>query len=170
MVTREHGEKTLEALLDAAQVTGAYSSLGNYPDAEIGKLVAAASQALGVPPQDVVRWFSRKAIPLLARSYPQFFTPHQHTRDFLLTLNTTIHPVVRKLYPDALVPEFDFETPAPDVLHLGYRSERRMCALAEGFVQGAADHFGEQVLLEQPRCMPRGAASCLIVARFMAKA
>ena len=166
VVTTEHGERTWDALLEAAGASGAYSSLGNYEDDELARLVGAASKALDVPPQDVVRWFGRKAIPLLARRYPAFFSPHRHTRDFLLTLNTIIHPEVRKLYPEAIVPEFVFETPAPNVLRLGYRSPRKLCALAEGFVLGAADHFGESVAQEQPRCMLRGDAECTIVVTF----
>ncbi len=170
VVTAEHGERTWDALLESAGASGAYSSLGNYPDEELGRIIGAASQELRVPAQDVVRWFGRRAIPLLARGYPAFFTPHRRTRDFLLTLNTIIHPEVRKLYPDAVVPEFEFATPAPDVLHLGYRSPRRMCALAEGFILGAADHYGETAELAQPSCMLRGDPACTIVVRFAARA
>ncbi len=169
VVSAEHGERTWDALLDASGAGGSYSSLGNYPDEELGRIVAAASKALNTSDQDVVRWFGRKAIPLLARSYPAFFAPHRHTRDFLLTLNTIIHPEVRKLYPDAVVPEFDFEMPAPDVLRLGYRSPRRLCGLAEGFILGAADHFGESAVIEHPTCMHRGDTACTIVVRFGAK-
>ena len=168
VVSAEHGEHTWDALLDAAGASGAYSSLGNYPDEELGRIVAAASSALRVPPADVVRWFGRKAIPLLAKSYPAFFAPHRRTCDFLLTLNTIIHPEVRKLYRDAVVPEFQFETPAPNVLRIGYSSPRRMCALAEGFIHGAADHFGETLALEHPECMLRGDPHCTIIARFAA--
>lgn len=166
VVEQEHGDATWDAVLQASGVSGAYSSLGNYPDEELGRIVMAASKGLNVPPPDVIRWFGRRAIPLLAARYPQFFSPHTSTLKFLLTLNTIIHPEVRKLYPDADVPEFDFESPAPEVLHLVYRSHRKLCALAEGFVEGAAGHFGERVTLEQTECMHRGDDRCLIVARF----
>jgi hypothetical protein len=166
VVAKEHGEATWDALIEGSGVSGAYSSLGNYPDEELGRIVGTASKALQIPPQDIIRWFGRNAIPLLAVHYPQFFSPHTRTSDFLLTLNTIIHPEVRKLYPNADVPEFDFESPSDDVLHLGYRSHRKLCALAEGFVEGAAAHFGENVALEQTQCMNRGDERCLIVARF----
>lgn len=169
VVTTEHGEKTWDALLVGAGVSGAYSSLGNYPDEELGRIVGAASRALGTPPQDVVRWFGRNAIPLLAKRYPRFFAPHEHTLEFLLTLNTIIHPEVRKLHADAVVPEFEFETPAPGVLRIGYRSPRRLCALAEGFIEGAAAHYGESVALEHGTCMLRGDECCTMVVRFAAR-
>jgi len=55
VVRRDYGEDTWEALLEAAAADGAYSSLGNYPDAEMMNLVGAASSALKIPADDVVR-------------------------------------------------------------------------------------------------------------------
>ena len=51
-----------------------------------------------------------------------------------------------------------------------YRSARRLCALAEGFVTGTADYFGEQVLIQQPRCMLHGEERCALVCTFSAAA
>ena len=113
VVTRAHGAATWDALLDEANVGGAYTSLGSYPDEEAFKLVMAASRALGLKPEEVLRWFGREAMPVLAQKYPGFFTPHKTVRPFLLTLNSIIHPEVRKIYPGADVPVFDFED-APD--------------------------------------------------------
>ncbi len=52
---------------------GAYTSLGNYADADLSKLVAAAAAALHLSEYDVIRWFGREALPLLARKYPALF-------------------------------------------------------------------------------------------------
>jgi hypothetical protein len=166
VVRREHGERAWDDLLAAAGSDGIFTSLGNYPDERMFALVGAASSALNQPPEHVVRWFARHCIPLLAAKYPQFFEPHASTRPFLLTLNEIIHPEVRKLYPGAQVPEFDFDTSDDQVLVMGYRSPRKLCAFAEGLIQGAAAHYGEQVEIEQPRCMHRGDAKCLLRVRL----
>jgi hypothetical protein len=165
VVVANFGEDAWDDILDAAGLEGSYTSLGSYPDEHLSRLVAAASTALETDPQDVIRTLGEGAIPLLAQRYPGFFE-HDTTRAFLLTLNDIIHPEVRKLYPGADVPEFDFETHGDDDLVLGYRSERRLCALAEGFIRGAAAHFGEQVSIEQPECMHRGAPACVLACRF----
>jgi heme-NO-binding protein len=161
-VRREHGEDTWDALLEAAGVDGAYTSLGSYPDEELARLVTAASQALDTPEDDVVRWFGRSALPLLAERYPQFFEPHDSTRPFLLTLNDIIHPEVRKIYPGADVPEFDFDTSSDDVLLMEYRSGRTLCSFGEGLIEGAAANYGEQVTIDQPTCVKRGDPSCVL--------
>jgi hypothetical protein len=160
VVRRDHGEDTWDRLLDAAGLDGAYTSLGNYEDEDLSRLVAASARTLGLAEYDVVRWFGREALPLLARKYPALFARYPSTRPFVLALNDIIHPEVRKLYPGADVPEFDYDNTSPDVLIMTYRSRRRLCAFAEGLVEGAAAHFGENVRFEQPRCMLRGDPAC----------
>lgn len=161
VVRREYGESTWDALLEAAQLDGAYSALGNYPYEDLMKLVAAASSALKTPADAIVRWFGRNALPLLAERYPHFFEGHKSIRTFLLTLNDIIHVEVRKLYPGAEVPVFDYDTSSPEVLVMGYKSPRKLCALAEGFIEAAAAHYGEEVALEQSKCMNRGDEKCV---------
>lgn len=161
VVRREHGENAWDDLLDAAGVAGAYTSLGNYDDADLARLVSAAARSLNLSEYDVVRWFGREALPLLARKYPGLFEQHTSTRSFLLALNDIIHPEVRKLYPGADVPEFEYDTSSPDLLVMTYRSRRRLCAFAEGLVDGAAAYFRESVTFEQPRCMLRGDEACI---------
>ena len=115
-----------------------------------------------MPAEDIIRWFGRNALPLLAKSYPKFFEPHDSTRPFVLTLNDIIHPEVRKLYPGADVPVFDFDTSSDEVLVMDYVSRRQLCSFAEGLIEGAADHYGETVSIEQSQCMGRGDSKCVL--------
>jgi predicted hydrocarbon binding protein len=46
-----------------------------------------------------------------------------------------------------------------------YGSPRRLCAFAEGLVEGAAAQFGQTVTIDQPRCMLRGDELCTIEIR-----
>lgn len=166
VVSHEHGEDAWDDLLSAAEVGGGYTSLGEYPDEDMLALVGAASAALGKPPDEVFRWFGRSALPLLAERYPEFFGPHDSARSFLLTLNDIIHPEVRKLYPGADVPVFDFDASSDDVLLMGYASSRHLCSLGEGLIEGAADHYGETATIRQPACMKRGDPKCVLEIAF----
>ncbi len=168
VITQAHGEATWDHLLDATGLDGAFTSLGNYADEDLFKLVGAASAALNQPPNVVVRWFGTQALPLLARKYPAFFG-HHSTRPFILTLNGIIHPEVRKLYPGADTPEFEFDASSPDVLVMSYYSKRRLCALAEGLIAGAAEHFGETVSIGHSLCMHRGDDCCRLELSFARK-
>lgn len=167
-VRHDYGDDTWDDLLDAANVEGAYTSLGNYSDQEMGRLVMAAAQVLLLTPEQILQWFGQRAMPMLAEHYPIFFTPHHSTRRFLLTLNDIIHPEVEKLYPGASTPVFDFDSKSDEVLVMGYRSQRKLCALALGFIEGAAHYYRETVSFEHPLCMHRGDEKCQFQLRFTA--
>jgi hypothetical protein len=170
VVTTYKGEGVWEKILEGAGADGAYTSLGNYSDDEFVKLLGALSRQSGESDREVLKWFGHRSMPFLAERYPEFFTAHKSLRSFLLSLNDVIHAEVRKLYPGSDVPVFEFETPpgaaAHDTLIIHYLSKRRLCQLAEGFIAGASDHFGEQVTVTQSSCMLDGAGECALVCRF----
>jgi hypothetical protein len=174
VVTTYLGENVWDRILEVAGADGAYTSLGNYPDEEFASLLAALSRHSGKSEREALKWFGQLSMPYLAQRYPEFFTAHKSLRSFLLSLNDVIHAEVRKLYPGADVPLFEFETPggaaAHDTLIIHYRSKRRLCQLAEGFIAGASDYFDEQVGVSQSCCMLDGAAECAIVCRFQNQA
>ena len=50
-----------------------------------------------------------------------------------------------------------------------YRSQRKLCALAEGLIEGAAEQFGETVTIRHPQCMHRGDEHCRLELTFAKK-
>lgn len=162
VVTQHRGEDAWDDLLDLAEVDGAYTSLGSYPDEDMLALVAAASAAYGLSQRKVLRWFGREAMPLLAETYPDFFDKHVSTRPFLATLNSIIHPEVHKLYPGARCPHFELSSPAEDTIDMTYESPRGLCQLAHGFIEGASDHYGEEVAIEHLFCTHEGDEACVL--------
>lgn len=165
-VVDQFGDNTWDDLLDAAELEGAYTSLGSYPDSEIMALVAAASEKLHLSPAAILRWFGKSAIPSLAVHYPAFFEAPGNVRNFLLSVNTIIHPEVRKLYSGAGCPHFRFQQLGTGELIIGYSSPRKMCALAEGFIDGAAAHYGETVNVSHRNCMHDGSEECALVVQW----
>lgn len=160
VVAAAHGPETWDALLEESGASGAYTSLGSYPDSELIAILTAASARLGMPVADVLRWFGRSAMPLIAQRFPAFFTGVPNLQGFILSLNTIIHAEVRKLYAGATCPHFDFALQNNGQLHMTYHSPRQLCALVEGFVTGAADHFGETVTIDHGQCTRHGAPAC----------
>lgn len=162
VVCEHYGDAAWDDLLDAAQVGGAYTSLGSYPDVDMERLLQAASKTVGASPADVLRWFGREAMPRLARRFPPFFAAHKSARPFILSLNSIIHPEVHKLYPGASCPHFKFDDAPDGALLIGYRSPRKLCALAHGFMEGAAAHFNETAQIEHLECMHHGDDKCVM--------
>lgn len=162
VVVASYGDQAWDELLDAAGLDGVYTSLGSYDDDDMTRLVSAAGAALTLPDDEVLRWFGRQAIPHMVKRWPDYFTAHEQTVPFLRSLNDVIHPEVRKLYAGAYCPHFDFTSPADGSLLIGYRSPRRLCGLAHGFILGAADHYSESLTVQHVECMHDGSTRCLV--------
>jgi hypothetical protein len=163
IVRQHHGMEVWEAMLDLSGASGIYTSLGNYSDEEIFDLVAAASRILDLPAEDVLRWFGRHAMVELSRRMPEMFNIHSSSRAFILNVNRAIHPEVRKLYSGADCPYFNFQDAPDGSLTMSYRSSRRLCHLAEGFIAGAEKIYCDSVKTRQDKCMHRGDDHCLFV-------
>jgi hypothetical protein len=160
-VSREWGEDMWDDLLAAADLDGAYTALGNYPDAQLVALANAAADRLNSPVEDVLRTLGRITFEPLFSRYAGFREEPASLREFLPTINELIHPQVLKLYPGASVPRFVLRETG-GALELDYLSVRNMCTLAEGLVLGVADHYGEAVAVDQPSCKQRGDSRCTI--------
>lgn len=169
------GEAAWDAVLDDAEVSGAYTSLGSYPDADLLAIVGVASRRTGIAPDDLTRQLGRAAFGGLASRHPELVDHFTDTRALLAALNDVVHAEVRKLYPDSIVPDFtmlddagaDGAADAP--IRLRYESPRGLCLLAEGLVLGAADHFGERLAVTQTSCRHRGDAECILEASPLAE-
>ena len=147
IVVSANDEDAWDDLLARAGVIGAYTSLGNYPDEELVALIEVVAAARGQSRSECLRWFGSEAMALLASAYPTFFVGHRSLRTFLPTVNDVVHAEVRKLYPGADTPELYVEHDDDGDLRLSYASPRRLCALAEGLIEGAAARFGESVVI-----------------------
>ena len=166
VVTTHFDADAWDDMVDASAVSGSYSAIGSYGDAEFVSLLQQLPAGAGENNQARLRWFGQRAMARLAERYSVFFEGHITTLTFLPTLNDVIHPEVRKLYPGADVPVFGFEDGDDGAMTLTYRSHRRLCALAEGFIAGAAHVFGETASVHQDQCALEGADECRIVCRF----
>ncbi len=124
---------------------GAYTSLGTYSHDEMIQLVSHLSEQTDIPIPDLIRSFGEHLFTRFSINYPYFFEDIHHPFDFLKNLEDYIHVEVRKLYPDAELPKFDYETPAPNCLVMVYSSSRPFGDLAEGLINGCIKHFEKPV-------------------------
>lgn len=160
-VIHHHGEDVWDQLLDQAGLGGAYTSLGSYPDDDAFRLLNAAANALDLSPFEALRWFGRAAIPLLAVRYPRYFVGLADSRSFVIRVKNFVHPEVGSIYPGAHVPALGFSNETDGSLVLTYSSGRKLCAMAQGLMEGAAERFGETLGFEHLRCMNDGDDTCV---------
>ena len=74
-----------------------YSPLANYPDDELLKLVAQASEAAGVPVPEILRRLGSRLFRTFATLYPVFLDGVESALDLLGGIETYVHGEVKKL-------------------------------------------------------------------------
>lgn len=145
-----YDEDTWDNVIDEAGVSGVYSSPGSYPDEDLYAIVAAAAKLLDVEVPALLRIVGTKAFNGLATRYPDLVGQHVDTIAFIRHVEDYIHPEVKKLYPSAILPEFEFSDLENGMTRMLYRSPRGLHNLAEGLIEGAAERFGQTITVHRP--------------------
>ena len=123
---------------------GAYTSVGTYHHGEIFELVANLSKETNTPAGKLVKAFGKHLVLVFKMGYPTFFN-QPNAFLFLKSVEGIIHVEVKKLYPDAELPRFEYEEPSENVLVMHYSSSRPFADLAEGLICGVVDLYNEKI-------------------------
>lgn len=162
MVEEVFGLEVWDKILQDTGSNGVFIASDTYSDKDLFALVASAHEISGIPVNDLVRSFGEYMFPRFHIANPQFFSDDMTLKSFLLTVDRIIHVEVRKLHPDAMLPEFEYKDELDDELTMIYNSPRKLCYLAEGLIAGAAKYFDTTYELDHSQCMHDGADACTL--------
>ncbi|EKD71129.1 MAG: hypothetical protein ACD_46C00266G0003 [uncultured bacterium] len=168
MIIERYGLETWDNLLSQVNLEsgGSYAAGGTYPDTELVALVTTIAKMKNIEVPALLEQFGEYMFPVLAKKYPIFIKKNMSLKDFLKSIDDTIHVEVMKINPDAELPSIKYEEMGPNQLTLLYRSRRKLCNLAIGLIQGAATHFHTKVKIKQPLCMHHGSDHCRLEVTF----
>lgn len=145
LVESKFSVEIADRMIVASGSSGSYTTLGTYNHNELIHMVVKLSEETGIPAADLVRTFGEYLFGQLIEMAPQFGEMNSTVFEFLQKVDSYIHVEVRKLYPEAELPRFEYHTPASDVLEMTYHSSRPFADLAEGLIQGCILHYGESI-------------------------
>jgi hypothetical protein len=147
MVELKYSADVVDEILEGSALPsgGIYTSVGTYDHGEMISLLSALGKHTGLGNQELLCAFGEYLFGRFAGLYPEFFGATDQALLFLSKVDDYIHVEIRKLYPDAELPEFDCDGPREGVLEMTYRSERPFAALAEGLIRGCIAHYGQSV-------------------------
>ena len=129
---------------------GAYTAVGTYDHGEMWSLVAALSKATETPGAGSAAGLRPASVRPLRRRLSAFLRRCRVARSTSSRdLNSMIHVEVRKLYPDAELPHFEVLERSASRMVLLYQSARHFADLAEGLIQGCAEHFREPLAIRR---------------------
>ncbi|MFP6790948.1 MAG: heme NO-binding domain-containing protein [Thalassolituus sp.] len=160
MVEEGYGLEGWNAILEKSGSNGMYISTESYSDDELMGLVAAASEVTGTDVNDLVFLFGEYMVQEFHARFPIFFERSKGLIEFLLSVDRIVHVEVRKLYPDANLPRFNYQKEDNRSLTMIYQSERKLCRLAEGLISGSAKFFKQSYTMTHDPCMHHGADAC----------
>jgi hypothetical protein len=145
------GEEVVDSVLATADLPsgGAYTSVGQYACAELVAIVGGLSRVSNVAPEELQRLFGHWMMKSFATHYGEFFERNQGALDMLQSIEDEIHVEVKKLYPDAELPNFDTDRQGPDALQMVYRSPRGLSHFCHGLIEGCLAHYDTSARIEQ---------------------
>lgn len=167
MVEDRYGLEGWQRILDSAGSAGIYVSTKTYDDTELIGLVTTASDITKIPMNELVFALGEYMIPSFYKRFPTFFDDAPNFIKFLVSVDQIIHVEVRKLYPDAGLPTFDYSDEKQDALTMIYKSPRKLCQLAEGLISGSAKHFNQHYELIHNPCMHTGSDHCALKVKLV---
>ncbi len=146
LVEEKFGLEIWDRMIESVQPEseGIYVSTSTYSFQELINLVQDLSKETEVPVNDLIRVFGEYVFPFLANSQPQL-VDSKTAKEFLLKVNDIVHFEVRKLYPDAELPLFDYEDPGDGKLVMIYSSIRNLPTFVEGLIIGVGLYFSEKI-------------------------
>ena len=133
-----------------------------YDDAWFAAQLERLAAAIGESRADIERGFgSFAAQGTFAELFPGYYEESADTFAFLLGIEEKIHEVVRATIRGASPPMLHVRALSDLGVLVSYTSERGLCTLLEGLVLGTAEHYGEEVSVEELQCMHRGDPGCV---------
>jgi Haem-NO-binding len=167
MVADAYSPETADDLVEGNTLAsgGAYTSVGTYDSRELAVMVATLSDRVETPVPTLLCAYGERLFARFLDLYPHLLASPEDAFVFLSGIEAVIHAEVRKLYPDAELPEFDVTWDGDDVLILDYRSPRCLADLADGLIRGALEHFASPATLRREDIDADGSAARFTLTR-----
>lgn len=154
LVEEKFGLDVLDQVLERADDPGVYTSVGSYDHRALVRLIGELSHLTGIGANELQRVFGTCVFLSLYRAVPASadLSQVQGCFAFVRHVEDYIHGEVKKLYPDATPPKFEFIEESSTVMTFDYLSARCLSYVCLGLLQGCAEYFGEQVsVVMQPQ-------------------
>jgi len=169
LIVEKFGDEIMEEIYDEAELSASappFVGPITYPDSDLYAIISQLSQKTNIPANDLIYEYGKFVFPILIDKYPVFMKNISSPLEFLKTLNNIHHVELKKLYEDAKPPIFKIEAIDNNSAKMHYISERKLCRLVEGLLEGVAHHFEQRVTYHHLQCMKDGHKECILDITF----
>lgn len=140
-----------------------YVPVTDYPDEHVVELVAAACEVSGLEADELMRAFGRFIVPPLVKTYGVHVREDWDGLELVENVEDSIHKALRaKQISNFDPPEISARREGDDRVVVEYGSDRRLCAVAVGILEGIGEFYDESYTITEQQCMHDGAPKCEI--------
>ncbi|KZN60121.1 hypothetical protein N473_24395 [Pseudoalteromonas luteoviolacea CPMOR-1] len=140
-----------------------YISARSYPDEELVNMAISVSEVLELSLPDTLKAFGTYLFSFLAKKHPAIVSEFKSFEELILSIDEVIHSEVQKLYEEPNLPTISAKVVNKNTIELIYNSPRKLCFCAEGLIYGCAEHFNEEVNIEQATCTHNDDEVCTFI-------
>ena len=161
-VVETYDAATWRAIQEDAGLGGKlYVPVSEYDDAEALALVAAATERSERSEAELLYAFGGYIVAPVGETYGVHVEGEWTGLDLLANVETYIHEALRaKRLSEFTPPELRAMRVSEDTAVVRYGSDRELCMLAEGIIDGVADHYGESYEIRHAPCQLEGGDHC----------
>ena len=143
LVEDTFGLETVEDIIEKSNLPskGAYTSIGTYAFSEMISLVNHLSENTSMTVEDLLHVYGHHFFGAIKRDYAYILDSYTDPLDLLSSVGSHIHVEVRKIYPDAELPNFEVVNRNGNSLTLTYFSSRSLYAFGLGLMEKAFEYY-----------------------------
>lgn len=164
-VTESYDRDTWHSICDRADLARRmFVPVTTYPDELVYDIVGSAAAVSGEDAADLQRAFGRFIVPKLVSTYDVHIDDGWSGLDLIENVEEHIHKALRaKQGAEFEPPAIDARRIDEDSVVVRYGSDRELCGVAKGIIDGVGEHYGEPFAVSERDCMQNGARKCEIV-------
>lgn len=147
LVENTFGLEVLDRVLQLSENEGIYTSVGSYDHKELVKLIVNLAKTTDIPAGQLQEVFGEALFLKLLATLPSSASiiHSNNCFQFIRHVEDYIHVEVKKLYPSATPPTFDFISESESELVMDYKSAHCMAHVCFGLIKGCANYFKQTV-------------------------
>jgi hypothetical protein len=166
-INENFGEKTWEDGVEKANLQDEiFVSTKIYDDKKLIDIFTSIVSLKKLVAEEALILFGEFLFDTLSTKYAEILVQFDNPKDFLKGLDGIIHVEVRKMMMGSNPPQFLLKKDEEKEISLEYRSERQLCTLAKGLINGLNKKFGNTFTYEHTKCIHNGDDLCLFEFKF----
>jgi len=150
LVEYKFGLEMVDTIISQSKLPseGIYTSIGTYRFSEMFSLLQNLSAQTNISIDNLLLVYGEHFFSVIEKSYPGLLATYKNPIEMLSSIENHIHIEVRKIYPEAELPEFIVEEKSDNFLIMTYKSSRAMHHFGLGLMNKTFEYFNTAASIE----------------------